>query len=358
MGQHGSVRKRRAVGRVARLGVAAALAAAAVAAVNGGPGGLVGGEPAGAAPAMAAGPAIDRSKIPTGSAGSDKPLVAAANNSGRPNDIGASRTVCAFSHMNFDDPIVNPGQPGASHLHVFFGNTKTDAFSTADSLASTGNSTCRGGILNRSAYWAPALIDTRTGVPIVPAYAKPHNKPMEAYYKSGYRGLRPDQMQPLPRGLRMIAGNGKATGPPAHRQWSCDVNGQRSVGIPSCPVGGTVTMDISFPQCGDGRLDSPDHKSHMAYVVDGKCPATHSKVIIPEISVKVHYAVGPRDDPSRWRLSSDMYDGGPGGYSAHADWFDGWDQDTMRTWTTRCLQASRDCGSGFLGDGRTLYGEV
>jgi hypothetical protein len=358
------VRTGRTVGRVARLGVAAAVAAGLVAAVTGGPGGRIGGEPAGAAPATAAGPVIDRSRIPTGSAGSGEPLVMAANDRGRPNDIGASRTVCAFSHMNFDDPIVAPGRSGASHLHVFFGNTKTDASSTADSLATTGNSTCRGGILNRSAYWAPALIDTRTGVPIVPEFSKPYDKPMEAYYKSGYRGLRPEQMQPLPRGLRMIAGDARATGPQAGAlyatpaSWSCDANGQRSFGIPSCPVGGHLTMDVSFPQCGDGRLDSPDHKSHMAYVVDGKCPATHSKVIIPEITVKVHYLVHAGDDPSRWRLSSDMYDGGPGGLSAHADWFDGWDQDTMRAWTTNCLQASRDCGSGNLGDGRTLHGEV
>ncbi|MEI6403953.1 MAG: hypothetical protein WCP59_17400, partial [Actinomycetota bacterium] len=37
---------------------------------------------------------------------------------------------CGFSHAGTDDPIVYPGQPGASHEHVFFGNTGTDAAST------------------------------------------------------------------------------------------------------------------------------------------------------------------------------------------------------------------------------------
>ncbi len=30
---------------------------------------------------------------------------------------------CAYDHAAPDDPIVAPGEPGASHLHVFFGHT-------------------------------------------------------------------------------------------------------------------------------------------------------------------------------------------------------------------------------------------
>ena len=63
--------------------------------------------------------------------------------------------------MSFDDPIVFPGQPGRSHLHTFFGNTGANADSTAESIRGTGNSTCRGGIANRSSYWVPTLIDIR-----------------------------------------------------------------------------------------------------------------------------------------------------------------------------------------------------
>jgi Domain of unknown function (DUF1996) len=99
-----------------------------------------------------------------------------------PDGTGAFRTVCGYSHMNFDDAIVFPGQPGASHLHVYFGNTQVDASTTISVLPTRGNSTCRGGIANRSAYWVPAVIDTRTGAPVKPLGA-------HVYYKSGYQGL-------------------------------------------------------------------------------------------------------------------------------------------------------------------------
>jgi hypothetical protein len=106
---------------------------------------------------------------------------------------GAFRTVCEFSHMAFDDPIVYPGQPGKSHLHVFFGNTGTNANSTAASIANTGNSTCRGGTINRSGYWAPAMIDTLDGTPVTP-------QSMIIYYKTGYNGVKPGDIKSLPQG--------------------------------------------------------------------------------------------------------------------------------------------------------------
>jgi hypothetical protein len=73
-------------------------------------------------------PAIDTAKIPVGSGG-------VATDADRIDDRAAGRlrrhrrvrTACQFSHMAFDDPIVYPGQPGKSHLHVFFGNTGTNA---------------------------------------------------------------------------------------------------------------------------------------------------------------------------------------------------------------------------------------
>ena len=47
-------------------------------------------------------------------------------------------TDCFPSHRAPDDPIVFPGQPGASHSHDFFGNTTTDASSTYASMRSLG----------------------------------------------------------------------------------------------------------------------------------------------------------------------------------------------------------------------------
>ena len=71
-------------------------------------------------------PKVDKSKIPTGAAGaSDERLMATNQQPGPSDGTGAFRTVCDFSHMAFDDPIVFPGQPGKSHLHAFFGKLAT-----------------------------------------------------------------------------------------------------------------------------------------------------------------------------------------------------------------------------------------
>ena len=43
-----------------------------------------------------------------------------------------------------------------------------------------------------------------------------------------------------------------------------------------------------MPTCWDGRIDSPDHKSHMAYTLDGQvngeCPASHNRRL-PQVQV-------------------------------------------------------------------------
>src|SRR5919197_133805 len=49
---------------------------------------------------------------------------------------------CPYSHSLMDDPIVFPGQPGASHMHDFFGNESVNAFSTMASMLA-GQTTCR-----------------------------------------------------------------------------------------------------------------------------------------------------------------------------------------------------------------------
>jgi hypothetical protein len=63
--------------------------------------------------------------------------------------------------MLYDDPLIFLGQTGLSHLHVFFGNTLVNANSTAQFIRITVHPTCRGGILNRSSYWIPTMVDTQ-----------------------------------------------------------------------------------------------------------------------------------------------------------------------------------------------------
>ncbi|WP_157694145.1 DUF1996 domain-containing protein [Hydrogenophaga crassostreae] len=256
--------------------------------------------------------------------------------------------------MSFDDPIVYPGQPGRSHLHAFFGNTGANASSTASSIANSGNSTCRGGTLNRSAYWVPAMIDTRDGSPVKPQTAN-------FYYKTGYGGVVPSSVQSMPAGLRMIAGDAKNAAPGGKYErmpfgYSCTDGSGNSRSIPNCSVGAELWQTVNFPQCWDGvNLDSPDHKSHMAYPTGGGCPASHP-VPLPEITFNIVYMITEANSASHWRLASDNYSTTfPGGYSGHGDWFNGWREEAMDAFVRGCDQAALDCHSHLLGDGRAIH---
>jgi Domain of unknown function (DUF1996) len=273
-------------------------------------------------------------------------------------DTGSFRIPCGYSHMSYDDPIVYPGQPGRAHLHTFFGNTAADANSTYESLVSTGNSTCRGGTINRSAYWMPSMIDATAGRPIAPTSAL-------WYYKSGQAQIF-TEMRGMPAGLRMIAGDMRQTGPverPIYH-FSCytsDLQQQYSFQytIPACPAGDYLAVNILFPQCWNGRdLDSPDHQSHMAYPWNSgwACPPTHP-IAIPEISLNIYWKVQPSDGSSAsWRLASDNYSSAsPGGYSMHADWFDGWKPEARDAWVNGCVIAHKDCHAHLLGNGQEFY---
>ena len=269
-------------------------------------------------------------------------------NSGADTENGEFRVRCGFSHMANNDPIVFPGVAGRSHLHTFFGNTGTNENSTNGSLVTSGNSTCDGGIMNRSGYWIPTIIDTRTGRPIVPTGAN-------MYYKTEDRS----HVVAPPKGLRMIAGNhfASARQEPVHF-WCANVAGSDQGYIPNCAQGDAVIAVIKFPAYWDGvNLDSSDHKSHMAYAPD----ATHT-IHIPDITYNIRFDVQPGDDLNYWRLSSDMYPStSKGGFSLHGDWMNGWNNDPVtginfsEIFTNNCLKPGMNCGNSLTGDGRQFY---
>ncbi len=315
-------------------------------------------------------PDINTGKIPTGDVGSNQLRLTQTNNKPLPSGgAGEFRMNCGFSHMNFDDPIVYPGKKGAAHLHTFFGNTDTTYLSTANSLAISGNSTCQGGVANRSAYWVPAMIDTVTNTPLKPAG-------LAVYYKGNDTRTYSFIKSP-PAGLRMIAGTMLTTSPKTNNaaHYYCDpqndantdqsgISAQSSCKDHTWPDGwlskASVIMVVVFPQCWDGvNLDSADHKSHMAYA-DGSttsngCPTTHP-VLIPSITYNVRYYVPAGSDTTKWRLSSDMYPNtSPGGYSGHGDWFNGWKPEIMDLIVKKCLNAKMNCGSNSLPDGRDMF---
>ena len=267
---------------------------------------------------------------------------------------GAFRISCTPSHMSNDDPIVYPNQQGAAHHHTFYGNTTTDFKSNLMTFANVGNSTCTGGTMNKSAYWVPSMIDTATKTPILP-------EGTIFYYKVGRFEKKPNLIIAPPKGLRMIAGNAKGvSATTSSANYTCINNKGESIpwvkSIPNCAVGQTMEMQVAFPQCWDGvNLDSPDHKSHMAFPIDETCPSTHPKVL-PELRVNFNFKVNTANATKTWRLASDNYDNNlPAGFSSHADWVNGWDVTIMAGIVKNCLNSNRDGHAHLLCDGRMFF---
>jgi hypothetical protein len=297
-------------------------------------------------------------------------------------EAGSFRFICNPAHLSNDDPIVYPGQPGKAHLHQFFGNTAANAHSTYESLRTTGESTCNSP-LNRSAYWMPAMMNGK-GKVVRPDYVSIYYKRLPASdpkcdpNKSAMaRGICVD----LPRGLRFVFGFNMTTMKydnggqwPARPYFTCDgktANAGHENTIPEaaarCPTSpnadgsyNKLGASITAPDCWDGKnLDSPDHRSHMAYPSYGswgylKCPATHPYVV-PTFTLGAWYTVD--QDLPGWHLSSDVMPGMPpmpAGSTFHADWFGAWDDQVLKAWHDNCLDKRLSCSGADLGNGKQL----
>lgn len=233
---------------------------------------------------------------------------------------------CAFTHAAPDDPIVSPGQPGASHLHVFFGAIDVDASSTADDMLAGGTSCDQPG--DTASYWVPALL--RDGVPLEPVRSV-------AYYRAG-PDVDPISVEPYPFGLEMVAGSAAAVDaqPLEVVAWTCGTGSRRDVTPPECPVGTELRLVVTFPDCWNGTdLESVDHISHVAYSVGGGCPASHP-VPIPQLQFSVQYpVVGPTD-------GLELASGGL--HSGHADFVNAWNPDRLAREVRNCLHRNVVCG--------------
>ncbi len=241
---------------------------------------------------------------------------------------------CAVSRSNLpDDPIVFPGMVGATHMHTFMGNTTTNAKTTVASLAAGGTKCLAPG--DRSAYWMPTLYSG--GRAVNPAGVQ------TIYYKTGVRDY--TSVRPFPTGLRYVVGNPKATAkefyasPGTVEGFECG-NDYRNSDIPAqCPKGSRLNVRYQAPSCWDGKhLDSPDHKSHMAYPVtrEGVCPTSHP-VAVPMLEFKMAWPVS--GDMTKVRFSSGR------GYSFHYDFMNAWDPATLKALVKACINGGRQCGA-------------
>ncbi|MDP9299837.1 MAG: DUF1996 domain-containing protein, partial [Actinomycetota bacterium] len=242
---------------------------------------------------------------------------------------------CKYSHTNMDDPIVFPGQPGASHMHDFFGNKTTDAASTLESMLA-GRTTCRAAS-DTAGYWTPTpFLNGRQIRPTV----------MRIYYIGGGG----TDIETIPAGLQMIGGDKLAQSPDEnpHVRWYCGRRTDVATPIMAAPydcspwrqytfVDGVVAI-IDLPSCWDGTGLRPED---VAYRVGGGCPYEFPHVL-PRLSERLHLGVmNPlaADGTMGLTLSSGPY------WTMHADFWNTWQQERLDELVAQCIDAGVHCGS-------------
>ncbi|KXT04874.1 hypothetical protein AC578_3437 [Pseudocercospora eumusae] len=251
------------------------------------------------------------------------------------------------------DPLVSPNDV-ADHSHIVFGGGNFGLNTTFDGLAKCTNpehdcTSCEV-TQDKSAYWTPPLYFQHENgtVEMVPNVGG-----MLAYYLFYL-----DNVEPFPEGFAMIAGN------PTYRNFSGPFPDeelskwptypsdqfflqQRAIGFnclnyakapeaslyrhqfpkkdemdANCLDG--IRMEMAFPSCGTGELDSPDHRSHVAYpslVKEGNCPDGYD-VHYPFLFYETIYATQKfAGMPGQFLIST----GDPVGTSYHADFIMGWE---------------------------------
>jgi hypothetical protein len=294
---------------------------------------------------------------------------------------GAFRFTCGGEgELRYDDPLVYPGQAGASHLHKFFGARNVTASTSISALSGTVSSTCNYGskVLNRSAYWMPALLDDQGFARNPDWIAVYYKRPMASSNRCtpGH----PTQQGicvGLPNQIRFVYG-WDPTKPDQAGQgmsWYCSggtgghFKDLDAVFQSGCKAGDQLIADIVFPDCWDGKyLDTPDHRSHIASAGYGtwgylKCPASHPYVI-PQTTNKYSFTVtsdmyGTVNGVvrSRIRLASDhMKAGAKPGETLHGDYMEQWVGAAKQMWTEHCINRGLDCSGGDLGNGLQLLG--
>ncbi|KAI0443901.1 hypothetical protein F4803DRAFT_287540 [Xylaria telfairii] len=299
--------------------------------------------------------------------------------------IGMSSVTDAFWRMECRgstglariDPIVDLGKI-SPHAHTVHGSSGFGISSTYDDLMN-GDCTSCAVKQDKSAYWTPAMyfLDSATGEfsPV------PQVGGMLAYYL-----LRGDNVTAYPPGFQMIAGSnyrrdytvGDPYSPdPPQSNWAAlkqtgqsDLE-QRAIGFnclnyqttpeaslfrhympnktftdANCPDG--LRLELMFPSCWNGQLDSEDHKSHVAYpdlVGNGNCPDTHTQRLVTLFFETI------------WDTNAAQFQGKSGsfvisngdrtGFGYHGDFMTGWDPSFLQEAIDTCTNDSgelSDCG--------------